>query len=74
MELYELLLIPVYILILALIISPLKKIATSNQVEFFYPAFLVKVFFAISAGLVYKYIYYGGDTYNFYSIAQVFYS
>ena len=74
METYEILLIPIYIVILTLFASNLKRKSTfKEQNTFFYYALFTKFFFAISAGLVYKYIYLGGDTYNFYQIAEVYF-
>ena len=59
---------------LSALASTLKKKALFNeQKKYFYYALFSKFFFALSAGLVYKYIYLGGDTYNFYQIAQVYY-
>jgi hypothetical protein len=74
LETYELLLLPIYIVILTGIASILKRKATiDGQTKYFYLALFTKFAFAIIAGLVYKYIYLGGDTYNFYQIAQVYY-
>lgn len=68
MELRDLIVTPVYFILLSLTAYLLRPYVTDriNRV-YFLPALGLKLFCAVALGLVYQYYYHGGDTFNYHT-------
>jgi hypothetical protein len=63
----DLILTPIYLLILYVVAYQFKPFATDKRTaKYFIPGFTVKIIGAIALGLVYQFYYGGGDTFVFY--------
>ena len=71
MDIYDLLLGPIYAAIIILIAHKFsrKKKLENPVYRYFLPGLLIKMFGAVALGLVYYYYYKGGDTINYYNTA-----
>lgn len=74
MSFIDLLIVPVYLLIMIGIVYMTKSSLTNESTsKYFIPAFLVKILGAISLGIIYYFYYGGGDTVNYYKESQKLY-
>lgn len=74
LDLFDLVLTPIYILFILLIARAVKKRRIENEeiFKFYTPALIMKLIGGISVCLVYTNYYSGGDTTNFYNDAVLF--
>ncbi|MDX2301223.1 MAG: hypothetical protein NW226_00430 [Microscillaceae bacterium] len=67
MTLKDLLLTPIYLLIIYLIAYAIRNQIKNKQIRtYFIPALHAKIIGALALGLIYQFYYGGGDTYNFF--------
>ena len=72
MKLLDVIIAPLFILIIIYISVWIKKnYIPSGLKQFFLPALLVKIIGSLGVGLIYQFYYSGGDTFNFFSDAQI---
>jgi len=68
MDIKDLIITPIYLIILLMSAYFLRPIFTNNQTrKYFIPALLVRFFGAITLGLIYQFYYGGGDTFNYFN-------
>lgn len=75
MKAVDLLLFPIYLIPIYLIARGINTKYYKNTVheKYFLKGLYIKIGGAIFAGLLYQFVYGGGDTFNFYSMSKVFY-
>ena len=68
MELRDLIVTPVIILLIYIIAYLIRPMWTNETTRrYFFPALTLKLFGALSVGLIYQFYYDGGDTYNYHT-------
>jgi hypothetical protein len=75
MELKDILLAPVFLIIIYVVFFMLRdKLSTRETRKFFLPALSLKLFGSVFFGLIYQFYYRGGDTFNYYKQSKVVYN
>ena len=74
LSVYDLLISPLYLAVILFIGNIIKKnnIDEFPEYEYFFKGLIIKIFGAISLGLVYSYYYGGGDTLNYFQTANAY--
>ncbi len=68
MEIKDLIITPIYIILLSLIAYFLRPYVTTKETrKYFLPALWVRFFGAIMLGVIYQFYYAGGDTFNYFT-------
>ena len=68
MTLQDLLVTPIYLILLSLLAWSIRPyITTKATIKYYFPALYLKFFGAISVGMIYQFYYSGGDTFNYFN-------